>query len=298
MERKVQSYNFRRPDRISKNQIRSLHFIHDRFARNFSSSVSAYLRTVVEVTLETIEQVTYSEFLASAEDPTCYSSISLRPLDGSAAVEIGPSLVFPMIDRMLGGTPKAFQRIRPMTEIEQHVIGNVLKLLVDNLKESWRPVYAIEFSVTATETHPQMLQVVSPNEMVVHFKFKARIGQTEARMNLSIPTLVLEPIIHIFDQEWSSRRKITADGLMLLQLGGVPVDVTVETLNSHFPLQSLLSLRAGDTLVLDQRTDWPVAVRVAGKEKLLASATMEEGRRIFNVTDLMRMKEDPRGNVA
>src|SRR5678815_5785294 len=83
MEKKVQSYNFRRPDRISTNQIRSLHFVHDRFARNTSSSISAYLRTIVEISLESIEQVTYTEFLSHAADPTCYAALSLKPLDGT-----------------------------------------------------------------------------------------------------------------------------------------------------------------------------------------------------------------------
>src|SRR5437762_13780917 len=102
-EKKIVRYNFKRPDRISKNQIRSLHFVHDRFARNFSSSVSAYLRTVVEVSLENIAQISYSEFLNTVSDPTCYAAISLKPLDGLAALEIGPSLIFPMMDRLLGG---------------------------------------------------------------------------------------------------------------------------------------------------------------------------------------------------
>src|SRR5215472_15546449 len=118
-DRKIQKYNFKRPDRISKNQIRSLHFVHDRFARNFSSSVSAYLRTVVEVSLENIGQISYSEFMNTVSDPTCYASISLRPLDGLAAIEIGPTLVFPMIDRLLGGLGRPIANPRPMTEIEQ-----------------------------------------------------------------------------------------------------------------------------------------------------------------------------------
>src|SRR6185295_8672387 len=92
-EKKVLPYNFKRPDRISKNQLRSLHFIHERFARNFSSSVSAYLRTVVEITLEDTSQITYAEFLGRAKDPTCYSAVSMKPLDGSCAVELEPEIV-------------------------------------------------------------------------------------------------------------------------------------------------------------------------------------------------------------
>src|SRR5204862_3666045 len=114
-EKRVQKYNFKRPDRISKNQIRSLHFVHDRFARNFSSSISAYLRTVLEVTLENINQITYAEFLASISDPTCFTAISMKPLDGVAAFEMSPAIVFPLIDRLLDGAGRALNTVRAMT---------------------------------------------------------------------------------------------------------------------------------------------------------------------------------------
>src|SRR5947207_2886065 len=128
-ENTVERYNFKRPDRISKNQVRSLHFIHDRFARSVSSSISAYLRTVVEVTLEDIVQTSYSEFLNNVSDPTCYVAISAKPLDGLAALELGPNLAFSLIDRLLGGAGKPISTPRPMTEIEQKVIAGVLKIL-------------------------------------------------------------------------------------------------------------------------------------------------------------------------
>ena len=91
-EKKILKYNFKRPDRISKNQIRSLHFVHDRVARNFSSSVSAYMRTVVEISLENIAQISYAEFLNTVSDPTCYAAISLKPLDGSDPLLVALSL--------------------------------------------------------------------------------------------------------------------------------------------------------------------------------------------------------------
>jgi flagellar motor switch protein FliM len=291
MEKKVQSYNFRRPDRISTNQIRSLHFVHDRFARNASSSISAYLRTVVEISLETIEQVSYSEFLSNAADPTCYAAFSLRPLDGLAALELRPDTVFPMIDRMLGGAGEGIPAVRPMTEIEQRVIRAILKLLVDNLKESWRPVYSIDFETVAMETRPQMVQVVGPNEMVIHFKFKLRMKGINTKMNLAFPTLVLEPIIHIFDQDWNKRKKITNDGALLNQLRQVPVSVSIETIETQFPVESLMSLEAGDTLVLGQRTESPMQIKIAGRRKLLAKARFDDSRKMFQVTSHANKEE-------
>jgi flagellar motor switch protein FliM len=299
-DKKILKYNFKRPDRISKNQIRSLHFVHDRFARNFSSSISAYMRTVVEISLENIAQISYAEFLNTVSDPTCYAAVSLKPLDGTAAIEISPSLVFPMIDRLLGGSGQQMKNPRPMTEIEQSIMQNVLKLLVDNLKESWRPVYTIEFALTATETHPHMVQVTSPNEMVIHFQFQARMRENIAKMHLAIPTLAMEPIIHIFDQEEYTRRKIVQDGTLLHQLRNIPVDVSIETAPTSFPMESLLSLQVGDTLVLDQRENWPVIIKVGGRDKLHAKAQMDSTHKAFGITGYIRpRKEEPtNGYVA
>jgi flagellar motor switch protein FliM len=291
-EKKILKYNFKRPDRISKNQIRSLHFVHDRFVRNFSSSVSAYMRTVVEISLENIAQISYAEFLNTVSDPTCYAAISLKPLDGSAAIEISPSLVFPMIDRLLGGSGQPLKNPRAMTEIEQSIMQNVLKLLVDNLRESWRQVYVIEFALTATETHPHMVQVTSPNEMVIHFQFQARMREHMAKMHLAIPTLAMEPIIHIFDQEESTRRKIVQDGTLLHLLRNIPVKVSIETAETMFPMESLLTLQVGDTLVLDQREQWPVIIKVGGKDKLHAKAQMDSTRKAFGITGNIRARRE------
>lgn len=299
-ERKILKYNFKRPDRISKNQVRSLHFVYDRFARNFSSSVSAYMRTVIEIGLENIAQTTYAEFLNTVSDPTCYASVSLKPLDGVAAIEISPTLVFPMIDRLLGGAGRPMTNVRPMTEIEQSVMQNVLRLLAENLREAWRPVYAIDFALTSTETHPHMVQVTSPNEMVIHFQFQARMKDTMSKMHLVIPTLVLEPIMHIFDQEEHSQRKIVQDETLLHLLRNIPVNVSIETAETSFPMESLLSLEVGDTLVLDQREKWPVMIKVGGRNKLHAKAQMDSTRKAFVITGHVRpRREEPmNGHIA
>jgi flagellar motor switch protein FliM len=299
-EKKILKYNFKRPDRISKNQMRSLHFVHDRFARNFSSSISAYMRTVVEISLDNISQISYAEFLNTVSDPTCYAAISLKPLDGVAAIEITPALVFPMIDRLLGGSGQPMATPRPMTEIEQSIMQNVLKLLVDNLKESWRPVYAIEFAHTAIETHPHMVQVTSPNEMVIHFQFHARMRENLAKIHLAIPTLAMEPIIHIFDQEEYTRRKIVQDGTLLHLLRNIPVSVSIDTAETPFPMESLMTLQVGDTLLLDQREQWPVIIKVSGKDKLHAKAQMDATRKAFAITGHIRpRREEPmNGHVA
>lgn len=279
----VQPYNYKRPDRISKNQLRSLHFVHDRFSRNVSSAISAFLRKVAEINLETIQQISYADFLAAVSDPTCYSSVSLRPLEGSAALEVTPEAAFSILDRLLGGPGRPIEVVRPMTEIEQNVLQRILRILIDHLKEAWRQIYAIDFAITATETHPHMIQVVSPNEMVVVFAFQMRTRDCTAKINLAFPTLALEPILHIFDKEWSGRKKATAGSTVACNIGKVPLGVAIETGETTFPLKSIVSLQEGDTLVLEQRKELPVVLRVGGKEKLRAHARLEASRKRFEI---------------
>ena len=281
----VQAYNYKRPDRISKNQLRSLHFIHDRFSRNVSSAISAFLRKVVEINLDTIQQSTYADFLSAAADPTSYSSLSLRPLEGSAALEITPDAVFSMLDSLLGGSGRPIEMNRPMTEIEQNVLEKVLKIIIDHLKDAWRPIYAIEFTLTATETHPQMIQIVSPNEMVVVFAFQLRTRDVKAKINLAFPTLALEPIIHIFDKEWSGNKKATTGSALARNIERIPVNVALETGQTLFPFRSIAALQEGDTLVLEQRKEMPIVIRVGGKEKLKAHARLEATRKRFEIVE-------------
>jgi len=113
----VTTFNFRRPDRVSKDQIRSLHFIHDRFARNVTTSLAAFLRTSIELSVVSVEQFSYSEFLMSLADPTAFYALAIPPFDELAALEINPTVAFAMIDRMLGGVGQAIALSRALTDI-------------------------------------------------------------------------------------------------------------------------------------------------------------------------------------
>src|SRR5258706_2737911 len=129
-------YNFRRPDRVSKEQIHSLHFLHERFARNVATSLSAYLRAITEVSVVSVEQFSYSEFLMSLTDPTAFYALAIPPFDELAALEINPTIAFAMIDRMLGGVGQTAVLNRGLTDIEQHIVDAVVKILLDSLTDA------------------------------------------------------------------------------------------------------------------------------------------------------------------
>jgi flagellar motor switch protein FliM len=262
------AYNFRRPDRVSKDQIRSLHFMHERFARNVSMSLSAYLRAVTEVGIVSIEQFTYSEFLMSLPDPTAFYGLSLAPVEGVGAMELNPVVAFTMIDRMLGGSGQRLVLDRALTEIEQNVVDGVVKLILENLSEAWQPIIAAQFRITGRETRPQMLQVAAPNEAMLLLVFDIRVGDARGMLNLCVPTAGIEAIGSTFTQSWYRNRRLPSpeerNGL-LDNLGRVSMQVSA-ALETCLPARDLLQLTRGDVLSLGCPLTTPLSVRVGNLE--------------------------------
>ena len=255
-------YNFRRPDRVSKEQIRSLHFLHDRFARNVATSLSAYLRSATDITVVSVEQFTYSEFLMSLPDPTAFYALSLPPIDGLGALELNPAIAFAMIDRMLGGTGRPPTVSRALTEIEQNVVDQVVKLILENLTEAWKPILDVRFRIHGRETRPQMLQVAAPNEVFILLVFDIRIAESRGMLNLCVPAAVGAS----FAQGWhgTHREPTAAERRRLFEnLSKVPIGISA-SLGTLIETRELLALKPGDCLSLGKPVREPVEV-VAGR---------------------------------
>ena len=95
------------PERVGKEQMRALQTLHEGFGRNFGAALSALLRSIVEVKLTSVDQLTYSEFVFSLENPTCFNLLKAEPLEGNLILDINPSILYPIIDRLLGGGREA-----------------------------------------------------------------------------------------------------------------------------------------------------------------------------------------------
>ena len=257
-------YNFRRPDRVSKEQLRSLHFLHDRFAVNVSTSLSVFLRAMTEVNIGAVEQFTYGEFLMSLPDPTAFYAIRLAPLEGLGALEINPSIAFTMVDRMLGGAGQTAPPTRALTEIEQNVLDAVVRLLLEHLMETWKAIGEVQFRIQGRETRPQMLQVTGPNEVVIVLAFDLKIGDRRGTLRLCIPAAAIESMEEKVAQGWHrTRPEPTPLQVAFLQanLGRVPLTVTA-LLETRFEARELLELREGDVVALGRSAADPIDVRV------------------------------------
>jgi flagellar motor switch protein FliM len=269
------TYNFRRPDRVSKEQLRSLQFLHDRYAANVSTSLSVFLRTITEVHIASVDQFAYSEFLMSLADPTAIYAVSLGRFDGLAALEISPTVAFTMVDRMLGGNGMTQAPNRALTEIEQNVLDSVVKLLLENLTETWRAIGEVEFRIHARDTRPQMVQITAANEIVILMSFDVRIGETRGMLNLCMPATAIESMEDKVAQGWQRTRRQPSEievAHLRVNIGRVPLAVTTQ-IQTRLAARELLDLRAGDVLSLGCSAQKPVEVHVGRVPRFVGHLT-------------------------
>src|SRR6187431_3677646 len=158
---KVLTYDFKRPERVGKEQMRALQSLHEGFGRNFGAALSALLRTIVEVKLTSVDQLTYSEFVFSLENPTCFNLLRADPLEGNLILDINPSILYPIIDRLLGGGRESGPLARrPLTEIELRLVTRITNLFLAELRHAWENVLELTLSVERVESNPQLVQIV------------------------------------------------------------------------------------------------------------------------------------------
>lgn len=267
------AYDFRRPDRIPKEQLRSIHLMHDFLARNLASSLGAYLRAYVTVRLVSVEQLSFGEFLQYLPTPTCISSIGMRPLDGNSVLEINPSLVMPMLDVLLGGSGNVEQEeVRELTEIEQSITEGVLRVVLHDLHEAWAPVADINFDIEATETQPQLMQILSTNEAIVAIGFEVTMGETRGMMNFGVPSILVKMMGQKFEQQWSIRRRSSAeeDQSRMRELArAIPIGVEARVSGARIGMREVLGLERGDIVSLSVPAKRPAEVLINGRSKFL-----------------------------
>ena len=190
-QKKIKAYDFKRPDKFSKDQIRTLYMLHENFARLLNTYLSAHLRTLIHIDVASVDQLTYEEFIRSLPNPSVINVFQMRPLKGNAILEINPNIVFSIIDRLFGGPGLPPAKPRALTDIEEAITRRVVNKALESLQEAWKQVVAIEPRADAIETNPQFTQIVPPNDMVVIITLQAKIGQAEGLINICIPYLCI-----------------------------------------------------------------------------------------------------------
>lgn len=287
-------FDFRRPDRIPKSQVRAIHLLHDVFARNLVSSLAAYLRSYLTVNLVSVEQLSYSEFLEGLPSPTCLVSVGLKPYDGNGVLELNPSLVFPIIEMLLGGSGKQSSSIqRDITEIEQKLLDGLLRIILNDLREAWKGVTEIDFSIESMDTEPQLVNVLAPNEAVVTVGVEIHIAEAVGMMNIAVPSIVIKMMRQKFDQQWLVRKTQASEGeqarlLGILREASLTLEARLEGLG--ISVENLLSLSEGHLLIFDRPIGSACSLRVNGREQYYGQIVNSSGKRSFALEQVREME--------
>lgn len=286
----VQTYDFKRPERVSKDQMRALEALHEGFGRNFGAALSGYLRTIIEVSVAHIEQLTYSEFIHSLPNPTCFNLLKAEQLDGQLCLEISPLIIYPIIDRLLGGSnADLFIPQRPLTQIEQRLVQRITDRAMHFLSEAWSNLTPVTFSLTDFESNPQLVQIVPPNETVVVVGFELRMGNRAGTMSLCIPYNVIEPIMNqLSAQSWftyvkraggdDSMRKVTKS------VSTAQVEIRAILARTRISLNDLLTLQPGDLITTEKPVAADMLLQVEGKNKFMGTLGQIRGKKAIQIS--------------
>jgi flagellar motor switch protein FliM len=292
MDTSVTVYDFKRPNRVSPEQMRALSSLHEQFARNLGVELTGVLRSVIDIQTSQAEQLTYQEFTMSLPNPTYITTLSCEPLSGEMIIELNPTICFPFIDKLLGGGhSSSVSPERTFTDIESRLISQIMDNVIHHLQETWDPIGQLRFNVTDTETNPQILQNVAPNEIVVLLTFEIRMSEGEAggMLNLCIPFNVIEPVIgKLSSQSWSlTNSKMNPQDLKRLKsnVQDVPINVEAYIAESTIRASELATLKPGDIITTPKIASQDIMVNIGGRPKFKASIGQIRGHKAVRIEE-------------
>ncbi|MFV8827160.1 flagellar motor switch protein FliM [Alkalihalobacterium sp. APHAB7] len=291
-EKKVKVYDFKRALRFSKDQIRSLSRIHENFARLLTTFFSAQLRTFVQISVASVDQLPYEEFIRSIPKMTILNVFEPYPLDGRFLMEVNPNIAYTMLDRLLGGKGVAVNKIDNLTEIETRIMSQLFQRTLDSFTEAWTSVVELDPVMEDLEVNPQFLQMVSPNETVVVISLSTTIGETSGMINLCLPHVTLEEVLpKLSVHYWMQTKKIQREPGEMEALEATvrkaPLLVQSELGRSEITIQEFLQLNIGDVIELDQNINDPLLVTVGGEQKYKAQPGKSKNQMAIQITEVM-----------
>jgi len=268
------AYDFKHPNRVSKDQVRTLENMHDNFAAQIGSSLSAALRTLVDVDLISVDQINFSEYIMSLVSPSCSYIISAEPLEGLCILDFNPTLTFTFIDRMFGGGLKILEIERELTAIEKKVMARLAEKAYRDLEKSWENIVPIKIEQKSFETNPQFIRVVPAGETVIVVSLQLKLFNTTGLMTICYPYVSLEEhLVKLTAQSWidANKRKNLVETRDNNQknISGTNVDMSLILARTKLTMRDFLNLKVGDVVTTDTKINTASELLVSGKLKYL-----------------------------
>jgi len=211
--RQITLYDFKRPNRVRKEQLRTIRMVHDRTSRDLSNKLSQILEDIVEIQLHSVDQMTYGEYLMSLPNPTSFNIFDIRPLDGQFALEVNPSIIYPIIDRLLGGSGEPYEAVRELSNIENKLFEKITNTILLSISHGWNTVFEIAPFLRETYNTANHVMITSNNEIVIMVVFEIIVGYSSGMVNVAYPVNNILPILDYLSEKdvkgirWVNQKK-------------------------------------------------------------------------------------------
>ncbi|GFN36418.1 flagellar motor switch protein FliM [Tepidimicrobium xylanilyticum] len=295
--KKIRKYDFKNPQKIAKDQLRTLEMIHENYGRLFQTFLSGYLRAPVRVSILSVDQFAYSEFSNAITNPAFLTVIDFHPLSGQILIDISTNVVFSMIDRLLGGDGTKEQELRAFTEIELTLLQSLMKRSMPLIKEAWSNVIDLKPSLDKIEVNPQFAQIVPHNETIALITMNIEIGTVEGMLNICIPYLAIEPILDkLSTRFWFSttQKELTEEELKIIKkrMLETKVPVVAELGSTLVDIRDILNLQIGDVIKLDTSIEDKVKIRIGSNIKFYGSIGKSRNKMAIKISNVAKDGED------
>jgi len=267
-QKKITTYDLSAARQLDVQQVSTLTTLHESLARRLGNSLGAYLRVGFEMNLVSVEQLTYREFFGRIPEVTYFASLHILPIDARAAFQTDLSLVFPIVDVVLGGSGGDPIEPRDLTEIEEQIFETVVGLIARDLQITWAPVLQLDIQFEQRQQHTQVQSLMLPMEKILTMSFEIRLSEARGTVNMAFPAVVANALLRKLSNQWTTsgrlpsrelRRQIR-DRLLKSKFGA---DLSLPP--SLVTVRELIALEPGGLLVVAQRAQNPVHLNVAGK---------------------------------
>lgn len=285
-------YNFRRPDKFSKDNLRALRDIHREFSKAISLVLSGYLRMRVEIEIVSVDQLTYEEFVRSMPSPISVGVFEFEPLSGQVLLGISFEVISCIVNRMLGGVGNIENQTRELTDIEKALAKKVINIIIKSLEDSWNTIIPVTGKFISLDDNYQSIQVATAGEIVALLTFEVQIsGKHFGLFSLCFPYPVLETVLgHLSTQHIFQTRGLVASNderlKMISKINTSNVDLRVQFGQCSITLDDFLQLSEGDIIKLDNKVQDDLIVKVNGEKKFFARPGTLKDKICVKITDV------------
>ena len=285
----IRKYDLASQERIIRGRMPTMELIHDRFARSFRTSLSKFLGRTCFINVGGIEIVKFGLFMKKLPLPSSLHIYRMPPLQGYALLVVSTPLVFGIIDGLFGGRGSGKVKIegREYTAIETRLIGKVVMMALEILKEAWAPIHPVDFVYVRSEFNPLAIAIVPPTDVVIIVTIEVELEQESTTLTLCTPYSTIEPIRQKLTTGFQSTRlEIDTNVIRRMEanIKRTDINMSVELAHGKISAREVSDLKIGDIIPLDASPTDEALIRVEGAPKYRGFVGTYRGSRAVRVT--------------